>query len=409
MKILYLHQYFNTPEMSGGTRSYEMARRLVQWGHEVNMITTDRQASESSLWRESEEAGIRVHWTSVPYSNKMHYRERMKAFGAYAQRAGKKAVELGGDIVFATSTPLTVAIPAVSASKTLKVPMVFEIRDLWPEVPIAMGVLKNPILIAAARWLEKYAYRNSTRIVALAPGMKAHVVSLGYPESNVEVIPNGADLDLFEVPLTEGQRIRDSHEWLGNRPLVVYAGTLGLVNGVDYLVRLAGEMLQLDPEVRFAIIGNGKEEAKCRVLAEDLGVLNRNLFMLGDIPKKEIPAWLSAATVTTSLIIDKKENWVNAVTNKFFDALAAGKPIVSNHWGWQSEIASQVGFGVVLSRLVDLATIELHEKLKNTIWLEEAGKKAKKLAQSTYDRDLLSKHLEKLFFLAQKSYDSSNA
>jgi len=272
------------------------------------MITTDRQASGSSpLWRESEEAGIRVHWTPIPYNNKMDYRERMKAFGAYALRAGKKAVELGGDVVFATSTPLTVAIPAVSAAKRLKTPMVFEIRDLWPEVPIAMGVLKNPILIAAARWLEKYAYRNSTRIVALAPGMKDHVVSLGYPESHIDVIPNGADLDLFEVPLIEGQRIRDSHEWLGNRPLVVYAGTLGLVNGVDYLVRVAGEMLQIDPEVRFAILGNGKEEAKCRTLSEDLGVLNRNLFMLGDIPKKEIPAWLSAATVTTSLIIDKKK------------------------------------------------------------------------------------------------------
>jgi len=79
---------------------------------------------------------------------------------------------------------------------------------------------------------------------------------------------------------------------------------------------------------------------------------------------------------------------------------------VSNHWGWQSEIANQAGFGVVLSRFVDLATIELHEKLKNTIWLEEAGEKAKKLAKNAFDRDLLSKHLEKLFFLARKSCDS---
>lgn len=365
------------------------------------MITADRQALKGSLWRESEEAGIRVHWTPVPYTNKMHYRERMKAFGAYALRAGKKAVELGGDIVFATSTPLTVAIPAVSAAKRLKVPMVFEIRDLWPEVPIAMDVLKNPIMIAAARWLEKYAYRNSTRIVALTPGMKDHVVSFGYPEDKVDVIPNGADLDLFEVPLSEGQRIREVYEWLKNRPLVIYAGTLGVANGVDYLIRVAGEMLRIDPEVRFAILGDGKEAMKCRVLAEDLGVLNRNVFFLGEIPKKEIPAWFSAATVTTSLMIDKKEYWFNAVTNKFFDALAAGKPIISNHWGWQSDIAVREDFGVVLSRSEIDAAIKLLKTLNDTAWLLNACEKTKRLAKTEYDRSLLAKKLENIFSSAK--------
>lgn len=107
MKILYLHQYFTTPSMAGGTRSYEMARRLVSWGHEVHMITTDREGrfDPKQKWHETEEAGIHVHWTPIPYSNRMSYGQRLKAFFAFSWRAARKATEVGGDIVFATSTP----------------------------------------------------------------------------------------------------------------------------------------------------------------------------------------------------------------------------------------------------------------------------------------------------------------
>src|SRR5690625_3260213 len=155
MKIIYLHQYFNTPEMSGGTRSYEMARRLVTAGHEVHMITSWRDPDRADEnWFETVEAGVNVHWLPVPYSNHMSYGERIKAFSRFAHQAGTKAKELQGDVIFATSTPLTIAIPAISASKKHKVPMVFEVRDLWPELPIAIGALNNPILKWAAKRLE---------------------------------------------------------------------------------------------------------------------------------------------------------------------------------------------------------------------------------------------------------------
>lgn len=148
MKILYLHQYFTTPSMAGGTRSYEMARRLVAWGHEVHMITTDREGifDPKQKWYETDEAGIHVHWTPIPYSNKMSYGQRIKAFFAFSWRAARKAAKIGGDVVFATSTPLTIAIPGVYASKRLKIPMVFEVRDLWPELPIAIGSSKKSFI-----------------------------------------------------------------------------------------------------------------------------------------------------------------------------------------------------------------------------------------------------------------------
>src|SRR5205823_13311940 len=142
MRIVYLHQYFVTPQMAGGSRSYEMARRLVAAGHDVHMVTSDRDAADAHApWRHSVEAGIHVHWTPIAYDNRMSYGERMRAFLRFAWRAARKAVALRGDVVFATSTPLTIAIPAVYAARRLRVPMVFEVRDLWPEVPIAIGAI----------------------------------------------------------------------------------------------------------------------------------------------------------------------------------------------------------------------------------------------------------------------------
>lgn len=398
MKILYLHQYFNTPSMAGGTRSYEMARRLVAWGHEVHMITTDRDGlfPQGQKWHETEEAGIHVHWTPIPYSNAMSYNERIRAFFAFSWRAARKAVAIGGDIVFATSTPLTIALPGVYASKRLKVPMVFEVRDLWPEVPIALGVLKNPLVIAAARWLERFAYRNSAHIVALAPGMKKHVAAKGYPEDKITVIPNGADVDFFDVPESEGRKIRDKYAWLGDRPLVLYAGTIGLVNNVGYLVDLAAATYPLNSQVRFVVIGEGKELPQIIERAKSAKIMDKSFFVMGSVPKKEMPAWLSAATVAISLIIEKKENWENAVTNKFFDAIAAGRPIASNHMGWQTDLALENKAGFVLSRDATEAAkkllIEMSEKT-----MKDYGYNARQLAKNRFDRNFLAKELLRVF------------
>lgn len=133
--------------MSGGTRSYEMARRMVAAGHEVHMITSYREQGECRKdWCQTDESGIQVHWYPVPYSNLMGFAQRLKAFFAFALAARRKASELESDILFATSTPLTIAPSAVPAARKKRIPMVFEVRDLWPEMPIASGVLRNPML-----------------------------------------------------------------------------------------------------------------------------------------------------------------------------------------------------------------------------------------------------------------------
>src|SRR5690606_33152003 len=180
MRIIYLHQYFNTLDMPGGTRSYEMARKLVAAGHEVHMVTSWRNDDgRPAGWFQTDEAGIRVHWLPVPYSNHMSYLQRVLAFFRFAFLSLGKAKELNGDVVFATSTPLTIALPAVLAARSKKIPLVFVVRDLWPELPVAMVALRNPMLKWLATRLEKWAYYNSEAIIALSPGMKQGVIRAG--------------------------------------------------------------------------------------------------------------------------------------------------------------------------------------------------------------------------------------
>jgi len=393
VKIIYLHQYFTTPSMAGGTRSYEMARRLVRGGHEVYMVTSDA-AGRSQRWLETEEAGIHVHWAPVRYSNHMGFSRRVVAFARFASMAARRAAGLPGDLVFATSTPLTIALPAVYAARKRSIPMVFEVRDLWPQGCVAVGSLRSPPAIAAARRLEAFAYRNSQHIVALSEGMKEGVVGTGYPADRVTVIPNGSDLRLFRVPPGTGREFRRRHDWLGDRPLVVYTGTLGKVNGVDYLARLAAAVRKHDTEVRFLVVGSGCEERHVRRVAEELGVLGQNFFLQAPVPKHEIPAILSAADLATSTVIDHPHLWENSA-NKVFDALAAGRPVAINHEGALADMIRTSGCGLVLHpNEPESSAKQLVEAIRDAQWRQQARTAAAQLAERRFDRDKLAADLE---------------
>lgn len=397
MKIVYLHQYFNTLEMSGGTRSYEMARRLVAAGHEVHMVTSWRNDDGRAVdWFTTVEAGIKVHWLSVPYSNHMSYLQRIFAFFRFAIRSMSKTKELNGDVVFATSTPLTIAIPAVFAARKKKVPLVFEVRDLWPELPVAMGALRNPILKWLATKLEKWSYDHSEAIIALSPGMKEGVARAGYPSKRVAVIPNSSDNAEFSHDSEAAKHFRASREWLQQRPLLVYAGTFGRINGVDYMIRLAKELGAINPDIRVLLIGDGQEKAAVRALAQNEGVLNVNLFIEESLPKKDIPTLLSAADMATSLFIDLPEMQPNSA-NKFFDALASGTPVLLNYGGWQHDLLNARGCGLAMWRKsMKGVAEEVAARITDPVWLDKAGRAARELAETAFDRDRLAAQFEQV-------------
>lgn len=406
MRILYLHQYFNTPRDAGSTRSYEMARRLVAAGHEVNMVTSRRDLVGSRPgkgWEVTDVDGIRVHWLPVPYANKMPYAQRLKAFGRFALGAAAYSASIPSDIVFASSTPLTIAIPAVWAKKRLRAPMVFEVRDLWPELPIAVGAIKGKPQVAAARWLERFAYQNSSAVVALSPGMKDGVARTGYPADRIAVIPNSSDLQLFDVPEEKGKEFRAKYPWLQERPMILYAGALGKINGIGYLVRIASQLERLDPEIRVVVAGEGVEKEIILRGAQELGVLNRNFFMIDRVPKSEVPELFSAATISLSLVIDLPELWPNSA-NKFFDTLAAGRPIAINHGGWQNELLTETGAGFILppNNASESAKV-LAKAIQDPERLASARVAARRLAEERFDRDKLAAQLEQVLLDAVQS------
>ena len=393
MKIVYLHQYFNTPAMSGGTRSYEMARRLVDAGHEVHIVTSWRDETERKDWYITNESGVNVHWLPLPYSNHLSYFARIKVFFKFALAASRKAANLDADIVFATSTPLTIAIPGAFAAKKSKVPLVFEVRDLWPEMPIAIGAIRNPFIKFAARRLELWAYARSSAVVALSPGMKDGIIRSGYAANKIGVIPNGCDIDVFTTTEKRGERLALKHSWPDGQLVLLYAGTFGKINSVSYMVHLAEEMLRINSNVIFVMVGDGAEKAKVTALARSRGVLGVNMFIEDKIPKKDMPHLLAHATMASNLVIDIPEAQANSA-NKFFDSLAAGKPIFINHGGWMHDLIKKHECGLSSwQRPIGEIASDLHAKLNDSQWLAHAAFQSRQLANNLFDREQLATKL----------------
>lgn len=391
MRIVYLHQYYVSPNEAGGTRSYEMARRWARSGHEVHVVTTNRHGHpDGPTWVTCEDDGFTVHSCAVPYSNHMSYGQRIRAFLAFALRAGPQARALRADVIFATSTPLTVIVPALVARIGRRTPIVFEVRDLWPDLPIAVGALRSPLLRTLARGLELVAYRTATTVVALSPGMAEGVRRRGIPPSRIVVAPNACDFERFAVPAAEGDEFRRATPWLGAGPLVSYCGTFGRINGVGYLARVAAEALARGDSVTFAAFGSGAEYEEVERLAAELGVLGRNFFLPGPVPKARVPALLSATTLCTSLFVPIREMEDNSA-NKFFDALAAGRPIAINYGGWQADLIRREGAGIILDPASPARAAEaIAEFVATPAVVAAAGVAAERLGRREFDREIVS-------------------
>lgn len=391
MRVLYLMQYFVPPDGAWSTRSYEFARELIARGHEVTVITSNGMLPDEyrdlKQTTHIEISGVPCIVIPVPYATGMPFLQRIKGYLRFTASAFKAIAQQPADLVFASSSPLPIAIPGIWTKVWHRIPLVFEVRDLWPEMPITIGALRNPLLKALARALEWIAYHASTHIVALSPGMAEGVYQRGIPPQQVTVIPNFSDLALFSQANQNGASIRTQLDLKPNQPLIVYAGSFGLLNDVEYLVDVAHRMGDLLPVVHFLIVGNGANKEKIAKRANELGVLQRNLWIWDTIPKYQMPDLLASATVATSLFVPLEPMWKNSA-NKFFDALAAGKPIAINYGGWQADLIEETGAGIVMPPGdPEKGAQVLAEFLSDQVSLEQASKAARQLAER-FSRDV---------------------
>ncbi len=341
MKILYIAQYFSLPEESGGTRAYDLATSFVQRGVDVTVISSYSGGKDDPTWKYQDREGVKIYKMNCPYSNYMGFAQRMKAFVRFMRGSTKKALTLDCDIVLATSTPLSIGYPALVMRWKKHVPFVFEVRDVWPGVPIAMGYFKNKVMQTILYGFEKLIYKKSAAIVPLSIGMDENI-KRRYPNDKSVVIPNISEINRFsnvanvvDITIPEDKRV------------VLYAGTFGNVNGLGYVIKLASLTLKYDPDLWFYLIGNGKEKAENIKYAECLGVLNKNVFVFDSVKKQDLPYLYSKVSVGSSFVIDLPALWDNSA-NKFFDTLASRHPIVINHEGWQADTIRKYNCGYVL-------------------------------------------------------------
>ena len=204
MKILYFHQHFSTPSGSTGIRSYEMATRLIKRGHYVVIVCGSYKGGNTGLknnfksgFRRGKVDGIEVFEFDLPYANADNFFSRSFKFVKFILLSIKIIFTEDYDLIFTTTTPLTIGIPGILAKYLRKKPFVFEIRDLWPEQPKALGVIKNPIILGLMHLLEWISYRSADFCIGLSPGIVEGIKKIGVPDNKVALIPNGCDLKIF--------------------------------------------------------------------------------------------------------------------------------------------------------------------------------------------------------------------
>ena len=278
MKVLYFHQHFVTPHGAGAIRSYAMARALLARGHTVTMVCGSAQGGTTGLTepfvhgrRSGLVDGIEVVELDLAYSNSDGFARRAYTFVKFAARSISIAMTARYDLVFATTTPLTAGIPGIFARWLRGKPFVFEVRDLWPELPRAMGVIKNPLLLWAMGVLEWVSYRSAHRLIGLSPGIVEGIARLGVPHDRIALVPNGCDLDIFSGAVEPWRPVQVHTTDL----LAVFAGTHGVANGLEAVLQTAAALKRRGrDDIKLLLIGEGKLKASLQASAQREGLSN---------------------------------------------------------------------------------------------------------------------------------------
>lgn len=355
MKILYIHQYFKTPEEGGGIRSYHIAKAMVEAGHEVEMITTSNKSSASIAFVD----GIKVYYLPVSYNNTFSFFKRIWSFIKFAVSATILSLQLKYEVLYVTSTPLSVGGIALLNKWIKGKPYIFEVRDLWPAVPIQMRIITNRILINILLQFEKVVYRNAQSIVALSPGIEAGIRAVA-PTQKITLIPNFSDLSFFK-PQPEKNKI----------PITIsYIGTLGKANGLSAFVQLAAVAHQKYSDLfHFNIMGEGTEKPALVQQVYDLNLPNVSFLPFGN--KEQVRKLMQKTEMMYISFAQYDILGATTSPNKFFDALAMHQVIITNFNGWLTDIMlkNNAGFQHHLGHEEELLTTIQTVYSDNNSWI----------------------------------------
>jgi glycosyltransferase involved in cell wall biosynthesis len=412
MRILYFHQHFAVPAGSGGTRSYEFARRLVAAGHAVTMVAgihpgagIELPATPGSALARGTVDGIDLLQIRVPYSNYQGFLARSVAFLRFAWHGIRLALREDYDLLFATSTPLTAGLPgiAMKLAARRKKPFVFEVRDLWPELPRAMGVIRSRTVLWLLALLERRTYAAADALVGLAPGICAGIRQVAPAGVPVAFIPNAADTDLFRPAAGAG---RDLPGVAAGDFVAVFAGAHGIANGLDAVLDAAA-LLRHEPGIKFLFIGDGREKPRllARARAEGLD----NCLFHPPLPKTRLAAVLPTLDLGLMILADVPAFYRGTSPNKFFDYLASGIPVLVNHPGWLADEIAAHDCGVAVPpgdpAALAAAVVRLRDDREAA---RRLGANARRLAEERFARDRLAGEFQRFIEATLRHWEATH-
>ncbi len=392
MHILIIHQAFASLGEPGGTRHFEFARLLTSRGHKVTVIASPISyiTGGHTKQADTEMEGVTILRASVYDAHHKSFFHRILAFFSFMISSfwiGLRVKHV--DLVWGTSPPIFQGVTAWLLARIKRVPFLFEVRDLWPQFAIAVGVLKNPILIRLSEWLERFLYRGADRVMVNSPGFFEPVTSRG--AKRVALIPNGADPSMFD-PDDDGRVFRESHG-LQNKFVALYAGAHGMSNDLTVLLD-AARLLLPDNDIQIVLLGDGKEKPALQALAKEMNL--SNVTFLSSVPKTEMAQALAGADVCIA-ILKPIDEYKTTYPNKVFDYMAAGKPVVLAIDGVIRDVVQKAHCGIFVP---PGSPLELADAIKtlavNSDYSREMGMLGRRYLEWNFSRAVISGKLLKL-------------
>jgi glycosyltransferase involved in cell wall biosynthesis len=398
MHILLIHQAFAALDEPGGTRHHEFARLLVSMDHKVTIIAspvsylTGKSQQVQIPWIEKQEDGTGVTVLRAYTYPVLHRSFALRVFSFLSFMFSSFFVGLqvkDVDLVWGTSPPIFQSITAWALARLKRVPMLLEIRDLWPAFAIAVGILKQPILVRASEWLERFLYRHADLVVVNSPGFSDHVLARG--AKRVEVVPNGADVSMFD-PRSKGDDFRHKHG-LEGKYVALYAGAHGMSNDLGVILE-AADLLNERNDIVLVLVGDGKEKPALESLAIEMEL--SNLKFIPPVPKNEMPETLAAADAFIA-ILKPIQLYATVYPNKVFDYMAAGRPVILAIDGVIRMVIETADAGIPIppgeSKAVAEAILTLSEDPQKGIAM---GKRGKEYVKTHFNRSNQAQNLAKI-------------
>jgi glycosyltransferase involved in cell wall biosynthesis len=358
---------------------------MVQAGHCVEMISAHNERN----YTKKDIDGISVHYLPVKYYNHFKFFRRLYSFLIFAHKAyylARKFKDI--DLAYITSTPLSVGLTALKLKHNKGIPYIFEVRDLWPEAPIQLGIIKSDLFKYITRKFELKVYKQATKIVVLSPGIKDHVYNL-VSEKPIHFCPNISDCEFFEKTSTKNETLLKKLK-INSAFVISYFGAISKVNALEYFLDLAMISLKSNLDIIFLMIGDGAMVDSLKKKAE-----SSNLSNLQFIPHMNKYALKEYLSVTDAAYISFANFPIleHNSPNKFFDAIASGKMVIVNTKGWIKDHIEKNKCGFYVDPEKPDQFITDVKPFINEAQLEKIQMNARKLAERTFEKKILLKKL----------------